>query len=197
MTKRIPERILKPIEELYAGYFSSEKYCDIFAKHVPKEIYALKNPVVVDAGSGRGTLGGYIKKEFFARGFRVRLVMVDIDRIALEQSHAKALKIEGGLTKNPLSSSCANLVVLRSVLQYEDERNQAKILREIFRILKPGGVFISQFGVYKNQKQADAINRIFSFAGSKVFFCGKKEGISLHKKIFGNAINVSNGTDAF
>jgi ubiquinone/menaquinone biosynthesis C-methylase UbiE len=174
----------KSLEKLYGGYFGKKENCALFAKYIPKELFDVKNPVIVDAGSGQGILGDFIRKIFLKHGSRPKLILIDANKIALGMSPIKAKKIVRHLTGIPLRKNSVDLIVLRSVLQYMEPREQVQVLKELFRCLKPNGALISQFGSFKTQQQANLFNKIFYIAaGRQVKFCGKHEGIKMHKKV--------------
>ncbi|MFA5871568.1 MAG: class I SAM-dependent methyltransferase [Parcubacteria group bacterium] len=181
------------LEKIYNGYFSSRENCEIFAENIPPEIFELENPTIIDAGSSQGILGNYIREKFIASSKKAKLVMVDMNKVAMEKSPVQADKVVGDLVKNPLPDESADIVLLRSVLQYVEGKDQAAILRQIYRVLKPGGILVSQFGSFKDKEQAEAFNGIFGFAHRKVSFSGKEEGIALHEQIFDEISRISVG----
>jgi ubiquinone/menaquinone biosynthesis C-methylase UbiE len=183
----------KALEQLYGGFFGSRKNCELFAQNIPNELYEIKNTTIVDAGSSQGVLGNYIREKLANKGNKAELIMVDTNKVAMEQSPVKANKVVGNLIENPLANESADIVILRSVLQYVETKDQITILEEIYRILKPGGHLVSQFGSFENQEQAVAFNKIFSFAKRNVDFCGEKEGVEMHGKIFDDIIRIANG----
>lgn len=184
----------KSLEKLYDGYFGKKENCVLFAKYIPKELFDVKNPVIVDAGSGQGILGDFIRKIFLKHGSNPKLILIDANRVALNMSPIKAKKIVSDLAKIPLRNNSVDLIVLRSVLQYMEPREQVKVSKELFRCLKPSGALISQFGSFKTQQQADLFNKIFYFAaGRRVRFCGKHEGIKMHKKVCGRIDDIGKG----
>lgn len=182
--KAADDKNQKKLEDLYQGFFGSKENCELLAQYIPEELYSLESPTIVDAGSSQGILGNYVREEFAKRGSKPRLVMIDTNSVAMKQSQVQAEKIVGNLTESPLISESADLVILRSVLQYVAMEEQIKILEEINRILKPGGVLLSQFCSYATQKQAEYFNELFISAKRKVAFCGKEEGIKMHQQIF-------------
>jgi len=121
----------KALEKLYGGFFGSRKNCEIFAENIPSEILKLENPTIVDAGSSQGILGNYIREKFIAGGKKAKLVMVDLNKVAMEQSPVQADKVVGNLVENPLCDESADIVILRSVLQYVEKKDQAEILKQI------------------------------------------------------------------
>lgn len=192
-TKRAIEGRGQKLEELYSGFFGSRENCEKFAQLVPEEFYQRENAVIVDAGSKQGTLGNYMREKFQEHGSDAKLIMIDTDLESMKKSPVEAEKIEGDLLENPLPNETADLIILRSVLQYMTPENQRELLDGLRRNLKPGGILVSQFGSYDTQTQADAFNGIFMCAKRPVNFCGKNEGVELHKSVFGKVAEVSDG----
>ncbi len=195
--KRAAEGKGKALEQLYGGFFGSRENCELFAQNVPDELYEIKNPTIVDAGSSQGILGNYIREKFREKGSEAQLIMIDTNKVAMEESPVEANKVVGNLIENPLENESADVVILRSVFQYVETKDQIRILKEIYRILKQDGYLISQFGSFENQDQANAFNKIFSFAKRAVNFCGEKEGIEMHEKIFDKISKVNSGPTIF
>lgn len=100
---------------------------------------------VVDIGSGPGVF----TSELLARGFRVAEVDVSLEmlcqsrrRLAPGPGGPPVLFVEGGLPGLPFADSAFDAVLCIGVLAYL--RDPAESLREIRRVLKPGGVVVLQ-----------------------------------------------------
>jgi ubiquinone/menaquinone biosynthesis C-methylase UbiE len=184
------------LEGLYQGFFGSRENCEMLAQHIPESMYAIEHPVIVDAGSSQGTLGNYVRERFEDHGRVAELILIDTNGVAMEQSPVQATKIVGNLVEIPLLEESADVIILRSVLQYSEVKDQIKILEGIKRVLKPEGILLSQFASYDSQQQADAFNSIFSHV-RRVKFCGKEEGISMHKEVFGDIDEIAEGPTLF
>lgn len=180
------------LEGLYQGFFGSRENCEMFAQHIPESMYAIEHPVIVDAGSSQGTLGNYVREKFEQHGRSAELILVDTNDVAMEQSPVWATKIVGNLIESPLPEASADIIILRSVLQYAETKDQIRILEGIKCALKPEGILLSQFVSYDSQEQADVVNRIFSPV-RRVKFCGKEEGVAMHKAVFGEVDEVAAG----
>ena len=180
------------IEKLYGGYFGSIENCKTILPHIPKSMFSIKNIAIVDAGSSEGTLGIFVRNEFIKHGGNPYLVLVDTNATSLENSTADDEKIVADFRKRtPLERNSINIVLLRSVLQYVDPEDQESILKEIYRILTPGGILISQHGSFANRIEAGAFNGIFKSFGRKVYFHEKSQWLGLHKKVFGDISIIS------
>lgn len=193
MARRAAEGKGKILEELYQGFFGSKENCEIFAHDIPQEMFDRNPATIVDAGSSQGILGNYIKEQFLSRGSSAELIMLDTNDIAMKQSPVMAEKVNADLRENPLRNESADIVILRSVLQYAKPDDQVLILKEIRRILKTDGVLVSQFCSYDSQKEAECFNNLFAIAKRSVNFCGKKELIKLHEEIFSEIVKVAEG----
>ena len=191
--KRALEGKGKKLEQLYSGFFGSEENCKLFTDCIPEYLYKLSSIVIVDAGSSQGVLGDYVRKIFEEKGCSVRLIMIDTNAVALNSSPVEAEKIEADLLEIPLPDNFVDLVILRSVLQYVEPVEQNKILKSLHKKLKQGGVLVSQFVSLASDERADLVNKIFSFAGRSTNFCSRDGGVNLHKNVFGDDINVTDG----
>ncbi|EKD24457.1 MAG: hypothetical protein ACD_81C00011G0002 [uncultured bacterium] len=200
-TRRAAEGKGKKLEELYKGFFGSKENCGKFTELIPEEMYGeaaqniMGDYTIVDAGSSQGTLGNYVREKFVQKGGKgIKLVMVDTNGLAMEMSPVEAdEKIVGNLLESVLPPESARVIILRSVLQYMEPKEQKKVLSNLFKALKPGGILVSQFGSYETQEQADMMNTLFGFAERRVCFCGKEEGIKIHKDMFVTVDEVKEG----
>ncbi|MEI7890944.1 MAG: class I SAM-dependent methyltransferase [bacterium] len=187
----------KKLEALYGGFFGSEKNCELFATLVPEGFFnkdSLNGQItIVDAGSSEGVLGDYIRNRAVENGLEAQLVMVDTNGPALNLSPVKAEKIVGNLLENPLKDELADIIILRSVLQYVGYDDQKKLLQGLYKNLKPNGILISQFCSFDTTEQAKAMNNLFSCAKRKTSFHGKIDGLELHKSVFDEIEEVIEG----
>lgn len=190
-TKRAAEGSGTELEQLYSGFFGSMENCEEFAKVIPEEFYNRENIVIVDAGSKKGTLGNFMREKFKEHNKDAKLILIDTDAEAMAKSPVEAEKIEGDLLENPLPKETADLIILRSVLQYMKHEDQVKLLEGLRNNLKPGGILVSQFGSYDTQEQAEAFNKIFG--KPEVNFCSKQSGVELHKSVFGELAEIADG----
>ena len=198
MTRRAIEGDGQALEQLYSGFFGNRENCEIFARLVPDEFYTRGNAVIVDAGSSQGTLGNYMREKFQAHGARARLIMVDTNATAMANSPVEAEKIEGDLLENPLPNESADLIILRSVLQYMGPDDQRRLLEGLYRALKPGGILVSQFAAFGSHVQAETFNDVFLRTAKRpVHFISRQEGLALHESVFGGVAEVSGGPTLF
>ncbi len=95
--------------------------------------------VLVDIGAGQGICADYVQKE------RIEYIGVDPSRVLIERAHEKYSKdkrkfIVGNAYDLPLEPESADIVL--SVNTWFHLENLEKASRELFRILKPGGIFL-------------------------------------------------------
>ena len=182
------------LENLYGGYFGSQENCAYFSEHIPEDFFLRKNPTILDAGSSMGTVGKYVQRELLNKGVTSRLVLVDTNEEALKKSTSTAEKIVANLKGIPLPDSSVDMILLRSVLHYEPTLEaQQSIIKELHRVLIPGGILISQFGSFKDDKEAESFNQMFKFLKRDVGFVSSSTGVRLHEEVFGKAYKITNG----
>lgn len=106
------------------GYF--------FRKYLKK--YINNNSTILDAGCGNNGILSEFK-------FTPRLIIgVDVNKKLLEENKIVNKKIIANLEHIPSNSNLVDVVVSEFVLEHL--RNPSLALKEISRVLKPGGVFI-------------------------------------------------------
>ncbi|HCC06323.1 TPA: hypothetical protein DEP94_03140 [Candidatus Nomurabacteria bacterium] len=182
------------LEDLYKGYFGSQENCRYFVEHIPQDFLSVSNPKVLDAGSSLGTVGKYVCRELSGQGITPQLILLDTNEEILKKSLDTLYKIVANLKQIPLADSSMNIILLRSVLHYEPTLEaQEAILKEIYRVLAPGGVFISQFGSFKDDDEAQAFNRLFKFLKRDVGFVSKDTGVKMHADVFDEIYKITEG----
>ncbi|PST83762.1 arsenite S-adenosylmethyltransferase [Pedobacter yulinensis] len=100
--------------------------------------------VVIDLGSGAGNDAFVARAETGAAG---KVIGVDFTPAMIEKARANAEKLgyhnvefrEGDIENLPVGASTANVVISNCVLNLVP--NKAAVIREIYRVLKPGGHF--------------------------------------------------------
>lgn len=182
------------LEQLYGGYFGSAENCAFVAEHIPSRLFSLETPTIVDVGASQGTLGEYVREQFLEYGSKPRLILVDLNESALHNSEVQAEKIVSDAKRVPLQDASVDIALLRSVLHYESAiENQKKILEEMYRILIPGGILVSQFGSFPNEEDTDAFNNMFRSFGRDVNFVSRGAGIEMHKSVFSEIAKITDG----
>ncbi|MBA4320193.1 MAG: hypothetical protein C0412_17485, partial [Flavobacterium sp.] len=96
-----------------------------------------KNIKIVGAGTG----GGIVEDELLHLGFK-NIEMMDIEdlRVFGELKLFPFHKVDFNFDKFPFNNNSVDLIVSTSVLEHLE--NQYHFIREVCRILKPGGKFI-------------------------------------------------------
>jgi len=130
------------IDQRYSGL--AEDNCCLSCGKAIEHAEAKPGEVCVDLGSGRGTDVIRMSEAVGNKGFVYGL---DISDGMLEKARKNALRmgVDNVLFKKavledlPLPDECADLVISNCVLNHADDK--AKVWKEIFRILKPGGRF--------------------------------------------------------
>lgn len=182
------------LEQLYEGYFGSEANCAFVLEHIPEKIFALPEPVILDAGSSRGTFGEFVAARYAERGAHPHLILADLNEAALRNVETEASRVVSNIRELPFRDSSVDLVLMRSVLHYEATADaQQQLLAEAHRVLRSGGVLISQFGAFGTPAEADAFNAMFRAFGRYVLFPTRESGVALHEKVFGSVDLVTEG----
>ena len=128
----------------------SHKETDTHSKYAEeKEVLFPRKSLVVELGAGRGTDAMY----FLGKGHS--LIALDISAFALKilQERAKKMNLEKklvarqidfGLQLIPVKDSSVDVVYSRISINYFGSKQTTKLFKDIYRILKPGGLaFIS------------------------------------------------------
>jgi SAM-dependent methyltransferase len=118
-------------ERLKEKYFPQDHPYRIFEREV--ERYLRSDHTLLDAGCGRTApiLAKY-------RGRARRLIGVDLVDFATDLKDLELLKHDLGHI--PLESGCVDLAMSRSVMEHVSD--PARVYKELYRVLKPGGHFI-------------------------------------------------------
>jgi|GEM_PF-1286140 len=111
-----------------------------------------------DIGGGAGVLAEQTKEWLEDQGHDVSMVVVDGNSYSLDQARSRGLRTEISRL-DELNVGDLDLIVMRAVLHYNDQKTQEKILNNIFYALKGGGYFVSQhaYGNGENSMLRDMI----------------------------------------
>lgn len=117
----------------------SEMFVRLFHKYIKRE----ENSIVLDYGCGTGSNLLYmLEKEVEVHGIEVSQFALDIVYSKLVDTNNKAkLTLFDGKTV-PYKDDFFDVVVAWQVLYYNDVEGFQQCMREINRVLKPGGLFI-------------------------------------------------------
>lgn len=127
-----------------------------------------KGDVVIDLGSGAGN-DAFIAR--FETGETGKVIGVDFTPAMIEKARANADAmgfnnvqfLEGDIEKMPLTSNLADVIVSNCVLNLVP--NKEAVIKEIFRVLKPGGHFSISDIVLVGQLPANIRNAAEMYAG--------------------------------
>ncbi|MCX7928084.1 MAG: class I SAM-dependent methyltransferase [Patescibacteria group bacterium] len=155
-------------QKTYKGTESHSKYAE------EKEVLFPRNSLVVDLGAGTGSDALY----FARKGHKV--ILLDISNYALEKAKERAVK-EGlqeniftqqtdfGLDELPIKSDSADVVYSRISLHYFESNHTMKLFRDIYRILKIGGVAYLTFKSPKDHVEMEYLRKRASEFEKNVF----------------------------
>jgi SAM-dependent methyltransferase len=121
------------IAELDAKYFPGYLKPDVRLDNAIRR-YLRPEHVVLDAGAGRGEAFQYDYKSWVER-----VVGVDVEEAVLENPNLHEGHV-ADLSELPFSDASFDLVFSRSV--FEHFRNPVSVLRELRRVLRPGGYLV-------------------------------------------------------
>ncbi|MBU2081797.1 class I SAM-dependent methyltransferase [Patescibacteria group bacterium] len=119
------EKLNKKHPEFKTGGYFFRKYL---------KIYINNNSIIIDAGCGDNG----ILSEF--KSIPKLIIGVDVNKKLLDKNQIVNKKIIANLEHIPLDSNSVDIVISEFVLEHL--RSPSFVLKEIFRVLKPGGVFI-------------------------------------------------------
>lgn len=119
----------KKLSQLYPAFKPWQYYFrQLLVKHLDK------SKIVLDAGCGEYGILSEFKKD------TKNIIGIDLDKKALEKNVFIDQKIVGNLDKIPLKNNSVDVVVSTFVLEHIE--NSQIVFNQIYRVLKPGGVFI-------------------------------------------------------
>ena len=151
---------LEDFDVPFDGYFAERQYVTTFAKNIVHEdLYdlglepLLRNGPLVELGCGLGTfleiLGG-LRPDLKMIGIDGRSTYLDEARTRINQNTELR---QARFDNLPFPNSSVPLIYSHRIYQYCNEKSYPEIAREISRVLKSGGVYISVEGM-KEYKHA-------------------------------------------
>ncbi|MBI4682413.1 MAG: methyltransferase domain-containing protein [Nitrospirae bacterium] len=163
VTKTVKKKFSKAAYNPVADYYCPTGYAPNDLAHIPNEVldvsYGCGNPAaladikegetIVDLGAGGGIDCFIAAKKLGDKG---KVIGIDMTDEMLEKARESAKKVAtvlgydivefktGNIMDMPVESNSVDLVISNCVINLTEDK--AKVLKEIYRILKPGGRFI-------------------------------------------------------
>ncbi|MBD3244672.1 MAG: methyltransferase domain-containing protein [Candidatus Moranbacteria bacterium] len=123
----------KFVRKKLAQYYPNFKSGGYFYKKFIKNLIH-KDSIILDAGCGeKGLIESF-------NGQAKLIIGVDVDKKELRKNKIAQKKIAADLKAIPLKNNSLDLVVCEFVLEHLN--NPKPVIKEIFRVLKPGGGFV-------------------------------------------------------
>jgi len=123
------DRLLKP--------FGRQSWADTVLDIARGQLSARTDSVVLEAGCGREC---WITRKLRQEGLKMRVLGVDVDKACLKNADVDEAMV-GSLVDIPLESESVDLIMCGFVFEHLDNPDSA--IRELARVLKPGGLFIT------------------------------------------------------
>jgi ubiquinone/menaquinone biosynthesis C-methylase UbiE len=128
---------IKHFDSSYEQYF--------LASPITSALFSFPNPLVLDLATGTARLAHTL---FHEVGFRGRIIGVDLSRKMLEQAVVKVARWKDRATllwddasRLPFPSDTFEAVTCLEALEFLPDPDQ--VLREMVRVLRPGGLFLT------------------------------------------------------
>ncbi len=163
VTKTVKKKFSKAANDPVKDYYCPTGYNPEDLKHIPDEVlqvsYGCGNPAaladikegetIVDLGAGGGIDCFIAAKKLGRKG---KVIGIDMTEEMVRKATANAKKVakslgynvvefrQGNIMELPVENDSADLVISNCVINLTEDK--AKVLDELFRILKPGGRFI-------------------------------------------------------
>lgn len=139
----------KKLAQVYGGWFKDTKVIQAFVEVCTKPELLSHYPTfpnILGIGSSSGFVEEAVYKKLKDHGFLPTLTISDCIEAALKDNTNRFIqKIVCDNKKIPLSDESFDLVLARSVTHYENSlENELKVIREVRRVLKSSGFFITQ-----------------------------------------------------
>jgi len=178
-----------PEKTWYKDWFNSPYYHVLYKNRDEKEAHAFidvlaehlhlnKNHVIWDLACGKGRHSVYLN----SKGLKV--IGTDLSENNIREALKNAnedLEFYVHDMRTPFRinyfSHCFNLFT--SIGYFEDERDNAKVFKNVYKALKPGGLFVIDFFNFKKVKECMVPEAKFNLEGIE---------FNIHKRVSGNKI---------
>ena len=139
MSKKLSEPTVKFLNELLStvGDMALKRR----AKRIVEELELTEREKVLEVGCGNGYYLNLLNK----LGFNLTLVGIDNDELALKDArkfirNGEVKLILADANKLPLEENSFDKVIISEVIEHVE--SEQKVLSEIYRVLKPGGIMV-------------------------------------------------------
>lgn len=96
---------------------------------------------ILDVGCGDGQVFTSFDNLRKRHGFKMEFFGLDVDPIAMEDITLKAHLSKASATKMPYKDDYFEIITSKHVIEHLDSKDVGLALKEIYRVLKPGGIF--------------------------------------------------------
>ncbi len=152
-----------------------------------------KRPRVLDVGCGRGRLLKFLENNNFSCIYGIDISKKAIDSI--EKIHNYCLKIADASEKIPFPNNYFDLVIEMTTISSSPPIYWRRILKEIHRVLKKNGYFISENHISRT-KQPKLMNNITTNQGLDYVWGISKDGYKKLCKPYFKFISYNKSSDA-
>ena len=173
----------------YAGLRRDDVMPEIIKAARLNEI-TVSAPRVLEAMCGTGIVGGAIKETLEKQNKKCELFYLDFSKEMLEQIITPSeKKFLGDVRQMPFGDQLFERVFIRNAIHDLDKASQIYAYSEVYRVLKPGGIFVL-IAFYTNDETQKYYNRLVNLkdelAGNKNnferYFPTKEEYVGLFRK---------------
>lgn len=179
----------------HGGYFANPSIAEVFPQTIDRDLWENDFPEevrVLGLGVGPALVETLVARKLEEMNFRVRLILSDRLEEAMKEYYPEYAP-EGNVEKKvfdnkaiDLPDESVDLVVMRSVLHYESIiPMQVKVLREVHRVLRMGGIFLDQDLTFSTEEEASLARLERRLVGKNTSYCEEGRFLDMHEKVFG------------
>jgi SAM-dependent methyltransferase len=157
----------------HGGFYEDERILSLIVR--PVYDYAAKKGsdslTIADVGCGSGIVGCYLEKRLIEQGYKTKLKFIDFNKKMLEAipKSPDHESICTDLVQSPISAleNKVDIAVGRNFLHYNPVIQQEQIIKNIYSLLKKGGLFVNATGSFEQidvvEFMSDYLNEILLF----------------------------------